>query len=107
MSAPNWIKLRMKLWLGRRINEERALYRAGGKSNKEFNEWLQRLAGETGLTVKTLRNWACWARDPDPVDAYERHLYVDREGARWRREIRARSEELGAGSAAYERQAEG
>jgi len=87
LSAPDYVKLRMKLWLGRHINETKSQYRDAGRPNQDFRSWLQAVAWETRLTVNTLRNWARWARHPDPVGAYEWHLKIDREGARWRREM--------------------
>jgi hypothetical protein len=88
MSAPDYMKLRAKLWLGQRINEARAQHKEAGMSNRDFQSWLQALACETRVSVTTLRNWACWAGKPSPVDAYDRHLAVAREGARWRRLMR-------------------
>lgn len=36
MSAPDYMKLRMKLWLGQRIDEARAQHKAAGTSNQDF-----------------------------------------------------------------------
>ena len=106
MSAPNYYALRYKLQLGQLVNETRAEYRKAGRPRPEFTHWLAVLAWRCSVSVKTLRNWASWAAKPDPVNAYERHLHVDREGARWRREMLVWREEWSA-RMAYARQAGG
>ena len=106
MSAPNYYALRYKLQLGQLVNDTRAENHKAGRPRPEFMHWLAVLAWRCGVSVKTLCNWASWAAKPNPVDAYERHLHVDREGARWRREILAWREEWSA-RMAHARQAGG
>jgi excisionase family DNA binding protein len=88
--------------VGELVNQTRAQYRTAGRPRAEFTHWLARLAWECRVTVSTLRNWASWAPQPDPIEAYERHLWVDREGKHWRRDPWLRSGQYRARQVALE-----